>query len=116
LAFSRIYGVRPQLAGCGVDGRSAVSRAAALGLLPQVLLRHGSQQGDEHAESSEDVDDREDPCSVAGRREVLIQAFFCGPALALLFVFPATSGDLRGGQRCRAFGSRTSAASTTSGA
>ena len=37
------------------------SFVAALGLQPDVLLRERTQQGDEHAESGEDVDDREGP-------------------------------------------------------
>jgi hypothetical protein len=40
--------------------------------MPQVLLRDRSQQGDEHAESSEDVDDREDLRPCAGRAEVTV--------------------------------------------
>ena len=48
----------------------AVPRAGALGLLLDVILRDRSEQGDENAEAGEDVDDREELRSVAGRGEV----------------------------------------------
>lgn len=49
-----------------------LSRVPPLGLLRDVVLSDRTQQGDEHAESSEDVDDREDPRFIAGRVEVSV--------------------------------------------
>jgi hypothetical protein len=51
-------------------GSQTVAHGVSLGLLPEVLLRDRTQQGDEQAESSEDVDDREDLRPGGGRGEV----------------------------------------------
>ena len=53
-------------------GAQTLSRVAALGLLADVVLSDRTQQGNEYAKTSEDVDDREDPRSIAGRVEVSV--------------------------------------------
>jgi hypothetical protein len=52
-------------------GAQMLSRMAAeLDLVLDVLLRERSQEGDQHPQSNEDVDDREDSRVIAGRGEV----------------------------------------------
>ena len=53
------------------DGAQVLlSMVGDLDLVADVVLRDRTQEGDQHAESDEDVNDREDPPEIAGRGEV----------------------------------------------
>ena len=46
------------------------SMVGDLDLMPDVVVRERTQEGDQHPESDEDVDDREDLRVIAGRGEI----------------------------------------------